>query len=99
MSLRRKWKTFRGDNECMAPVHSGFLQGRQSKIFALKLEGALVGSNGKDGWQSGRRRRKGESFVQIILLPVKKGFQQKAGMPRVVRVRPCSAAILAQVCW
>lgn len=33
------------------PVHSGFLQGRQSKIFALKLEGALVGSNWKDGWQ------------------------------------------------
>lgn len=49
--------------------------------------------------RGGRRRRKGESFVQIILLPVKKGFQQKAGMPRVGRVRPCSAVILAQVCW
>lgn len=35
----------------MAPVHSGFLQGRQSKTFALKLEGALVGSNWKDGWR------------------------------------------------
>lgn len=35
----------------MAPVHSDFLQGRQSKTFALKLEGALVGSNWKDGWR------------------------------------------------
>ena len=33
------------------PVYSGFLQGRQSKTFALKLEGALVGSDEKDGWQ------------------------------------------------
>lgn len=44
VSLRRKWETFRGDNECMAPIHSGFLQGRQSKTFALKLEG-------DPGWQ------------------------------------------------
>lgn len=42
-------KTSSKDNECMAPVISGFLQGRPRKTFALKLEGALVGSNWKDG--------------------------------------------------
>lgn len=33
------------------PVYSGFLRGRQSETFALKLGGALVGSDRKDGRQ------------------------------------------------
>lgn len=81
------------------PVYSGFLQGRQSKTFALNWKGPWLAAIKKMDGRGGRIRWKGGSFVQIILLLVKKEFQQKTGMPRVVQVRPCSAVILAQVCW
>lgn len=82
-----------------------------SRIFRFppgKTERDICCKTGRGpGWQrlerwmaeGGRIRWKGGSFAQIILLPVKKEFQQKTGMPRVVQVRPCSAVILAQVCW